>query len=92
MNLCDLGGASPYSYRIFVVDNVPQLNRDGPLKLSDIKYFVLDECDKMLEKLDMRADIQNMLMKLEQIALPVQQRDLKFCSMQEVSSQSRRLD
>lgn len=59
MNLCDLGGASPYSYRIFVVDNVPQLNRDGPLKLSDIKYFVLDECDKMLEKLDMRADIQN---------------------------------
>lgn len=28
------------------------------LKLNDLKYFVLDECDKMLEKLDMRADVQ----------------------------------
>merc|ERR1712136_357627 len=29
------------------------------LKLTNIKHFVLDECDQMLEKLDMRRDVQN---------------------------------
>jgi ATP-dependent RNA helicase UAP56/SUB2 len=27
------------------------------LKLNHLKFFVLDECDKMLEELDMRADV-----------------------------------
>ena len=27
------------------------------LKLNNLKFFVLDECDKMLEELDMRADV-----------------------------------
>uniref|UniRef100_A0A6B2LEU0 Helicase ATP-binding domain-containing protein n=1 Tax=Arcella intermedia TaxID=1963864 RepID=A0A6B2LEU0_9EUKA len=36
-----------------------QLARDNVLKLNSVKYFVLDECDKMLEANDMRRDVQN---------------------------------
>jgi len=36
-----------------------QLARDNVLKLNNVKYFVLDECDKMLEVNDMRRDVQN---------------------------------
>jgi len=35
-----------------------QLVEEGALKTSGIKYFILDECDSMLEKLDMRQDVQ----------------------------------
>jgi len=35
-----------------------QLVNDKSLKLDHVKHFVLDECDKMLESLDMRRDIQ----------------------------------
>lgn len=28
------------------------------IKLSNVKHFVLDECDKMLDSVDMRADVQ----------------------------------
>jgi len=31
---------------------------DGTLKLDKVKHFILDECDKMLENLDMRRDVQ----------------------------------
>jgi len=34
------------------------LAKNGSLNLKHIKHFVLDECDKMLEQLDMRADVQ----------------------------------
>ncbi|KAJ3140595.1 Suppressor of the cold-sensitive snRNP biogenesis mutant brr1-1 [Geranomyces variabilis] len=34
------------------------LIRDKHLKLNNIKHFILDECDKMLEALDMRRDVQ----------------------------------
>merc|ERR1711976_269325 len=34
------------------------LVRSKKLKLGDLKHFVLDECDKMLEQLDMRRDVQ----------------------------------
>ena len=34
------------------------LAREKTLKLSGIKHFVLDECDRVLEALDMRRDIQ----------------------------------
>ncbi|MEW5300257.1 MAG: hypothetical protein WDW36_003199 [Sanguina aurantia] len=37
---------------------IKQLAKDKALPLSAVRCFVLDECDKMLEKLDMRADIQ----------------------------------
>jgi len=35
------------------------LVRDKHLRLNAVKYFVLDECDKMLETMDMRRDIQD---------------------------------
>eukprot|EP01094_Clydonella_sp_ATCC50884_P010632 TRINITY_DN2038_c0_g3_i2.p1 TRINITY_DN2038_c0_g3~~TRINITY_DN2038_c0_g3_i2.p1 ORF type:complete len:443 (-),score=216.29 TRINITY_DN2038_c0_g3_i2:263-1543(-) len=37
---------------------VIDLIQRGALKLSSVKHFVLDECDKMLETLDMRRDVQ----------------------------------
>jgi ATP-dependent RNA helicase UAP56/SUB2 len=29
------------------------------IKLENLKHFILDECDQMLEALDMRQDVQN---------------------------------
>jgi len=40
-----------------------QLIRDGDLKLDKVKHFVLDECDQMLEALDMRRDVQEIFKK-----------------------------
>lgn len=37
---------------------VLQLVKDKVLKLDNLKRFVLDECDRMLESLDMRRDVQ----------------------------------
>lgn len=34
------------------------LVRSGKLNLKHLKHFILDECDKMLEQLDMRRDVQ----------------------------------
>jgi ATP-dependent RNA helicase UAP56/SUB2 len=34
------------------------LANEKTLKLNHIKHFILDECDKMLETLDMRSDVQ----------------------------------
>jgi len=34
------------------------LTRDKVLDTKNVKHFVLDECDKMLEQLDMRRDVQ----------------------------------
>ncbi|XP_035683595.1 spliceosome RNA helicase DDX39B [Branchiostoma floridae] len=34
------------------------LARDKSLNLKHVKHFILDECDKMLEQLDMRRDVQ----------------------------------
>jgi ATP-dependent RNA helicase UAP56/SUB2 len=35
-----------------------QLATEKVLKLSHLKHFILDECDRMLESLDMRKDVQ----------------------------------
>jgi ATP-dependent RNA helicase UAP56/SUB2 len=35
-----------------------QLANDKALSLKNVKHFCLDECDKMLESLDMRRDVQ----------------------------------
>ncbi|KAG1474448.1 hypothetical protein G6F56_000351 [Rhizopus delemar] len=35
------------------------LIREKHLRLGNVKHFVLDECDKMLEQLDMRRDVQD---------------------------------
>lgn len=37
---------------------INQLAREKNLNLQGVKYFILDECDKMLETLDMRKDVQ----------------------------------
>ncbi|KAF8400648.1 hypothetical protein HHK36_013947 [Tetracentron sinense] len=34
------------------------LTRDKDLTLKNVRHFILDECDKMLESLDMRRDVQ----------------------------------
>ncbi|XP_058074026.1 DEAD-box ATP-dependent RNA helicase 15-like isoform X1 [Magnolia sinica] len=34
------------------------LARDKDLSLKNVRHFILDECDKMLEALDMRRDVQ----------------------------------
>merc|ERR1719407_431388 len=39
------------------------LCRDKDLKLDKLQQFVLDECDKCLDKLDMRKDIQQIFME-----------------------------
>eukprot|EP00020_Sapocribrum_chincoteaguense_P001333 CAMPEP_0170745738 /NCGR_PEP_ID=MMETSP0437-20130122/8447_1 /TAXON_ID=0 /ORGANISM="Sexangularia sp." /LENGTH=454 /DNA_ID=CAMNT_0011084465 /DNA_START=449 /DNA_END=1813 /DNA_ORIENTATION=- len=35
----------------------------GHLKVESLKHFVLDECDKMLEELSMRSDVQRIFQK-----------------------------
>ncbi|XP_022100992.1 spliceosome RNA helicase DDX39B-like [Acanthaster planci] len=46
----------------FIVVGTPgrllALVRNKSLSLKNIKHFILDECDKMLEQLDMRKDVQ----------------------------------
>eukprot|EP00878_Enallax_costatus_P000762 GHUV01000880.1.p1 GENE.GHUV01000880.1~~GHUV01000880.1.p1 ORF type:complete len:429 (+),score=142.27 GHUV01000880.1:187-1473(+) len=37
---------------------IKQLALEKDLKLNQVKFFVIDECDKVLEKLDMRGDVQ----------------------------------
>jgi ATP-dependent RNA helicase UAP56/SUB2 len=37
---------------------VKQLAEENVLNLKTVRHFILDECDKMLEKSDMRADVQ----------------------------------
>jgi len=39
------------------------LIRTGKLDLSSVKHFVLDECDQLLEKVDMRGDVQEIFKK-----------------------------
>ncbi|MEW5311374.1 MAG: hypothetical protein WDW38_003095 [Sanguina aurantia] len=51
-------GMSPGLGSLCLLVSGAQLAKDKALPLSAVRCFVLDECDKMLEKLDMRADIQ----------------------------------
>lgn len=39
------------------------LVESGKLDLSGVKHFVLDECDKMLESLEMRRTVQQIFLK-----------------------------
>merc|ERR1719335_1353352 len=39
------------------------LARDKDLKLEKLTHFVIDECDKCLDKLDMRRDIQQIFIE-----------------------------
>ncbi|CAM9278247.1 unnamed protein product [Choristocarpus tenellus] len=42
---------------------VMQLVREGDLKVDKLQYFVLDECDRMLDQKDMRAHVQEIFFK-----------------------------
>eukprot|EP00915_Cephaloidophora_sp_WS-2016_P007766 GHVH01010737.1.p1 GENE.GHVH01010737.1~~GHVH01010737.1.p1 ORF type:complete len:444 (+),score=80.37 GHVH01010737.1:74-1405(+) len=42
---------------------VNQLIREGHLKCEQIDHFVVDECDKVLDKLDMRKDVQQIFLR-----------------------------
>jgi superfamily II DNA/RNA helicase len=64
------GGVPVQTHRDMLKSNPPhivigtpgrilQLANEKVLKLSGIKHFVIDECDKVLETLDMRRDVQN---------------------------------
>jgi hypothetical protein len=37
---------------------VAQLAEEKALDLGHVRHFVVDECDKCLENIDMRADVQ----------------------------------
>jgi hypothetical protein len=36
----------------------PQLAKEGDLKLGTVRHFVVDECDKVLDNVEMRGDVQ----------------------------------
>ncbi|KAK0924492.1 Suppressor of the cold-sensitive snRNP biogenesis mutant brr1-1 [Friedmanniomyces endolithicus] len=49
------------TYPNIIVATPGRLNalvRDKKLRLGTVKFFVLDECDKMLDQIDMRRDVQ----------------------------------
>ncbi|KAG5182097.1 dead box family RNA helicase [Tribonema minus] len=67
------GGVPIGTNRAALKDNCPnivvgtpgrilQLVTEKNLKLDKLKHFVLDECDRMLEALDMRRDVQQIFM------------------------------
>jgi len=49
----------PISIVVGTPGRIKQLGKEKALDMSNVRFFVLDECDKMLEKLDMRADVQD---------------------------------
>lgn len=55
----DLLKNNPPQVVIGTPGRVLQLVNEKSLKLDKIKYFILDECDQLLESLDMRRDVQS---------------------------------
>lgn len=66
-----LYGGEPYSEHVKLLksDKAPhivvgtpgrilQLAKKKDIDFSNLKFFVLDECDRMLEEIDMRTDVQ----------------------------------
>lgn len=45
-------------FPFYTTGRILQLVKLRKLDLKNLKHFVLDECDKMLEELDMRRDVQ----------------------------------
>ncbi len=35
-----------------------QLSKEGDLKLGGVRHFIIDECDKVLDNIEMRSDVQ----------------------------------
>jgi len=53
-----LKGLKPPHVVVGTPGRILQLVKKKELDLSNLTVFVLDECDKMLEETDMRADVQ----------------------------------
>ena len=51
--------SSPPTIIVGTPGRILALVRGRHLDTSNLKHFVLDECDKMLEALDMRRDVQS---------------------------------
>merc|ERR1712113_1191750 len=51
-------GSEPPHIIVGTPGRILQLVRQKDLPTKNIKHFILDECDKMLEQLDMRKDVQ----------------------------------
>lgn len=58
-----LKGENPPNIVVGTPGRILALLKDGSLSLKKCKHFVLDECDKMLEALDMRRDVQNIFLQ-----------------------------
>jgi len=50
--------ADPPQILIGTPGRILHLANEGRISLSNVKFFILDECDQMLEELDMRKDVQ----------------------------------
>ncbi len=48
---------TPPSIIVGTPGRILALAKRGALKLDKIKFFVMDECDKMLEQVDMRSEV-----------------------------------
>merc|ERR1712037_229676 len=53
-----MGKSEPPHVIVGTPGRILQLVREKDLPTKSIKHFILDECDKMLEQLDMRKDVQ----------------------------------
>jgi ATP-dependent RNA helicase UAP56/SUB2 len=58
-----LKGLHPPHIVVGTPGRILQLVKRNDLDLSNLKIFVLDECDKMLEETDMRSDVQQIFKK-----------------------------
>jgi ATP-dependent RNA helicase UAP56/SUB2 len=54
---------SPPTVIVGTPGRILDLVKGGHLKLDRLKFFILDECDKMLEEAGMRRDVQNIFVK-----------------------------
>jgi len=50
--------ANPPHIVIGTPGRIKQLVEEGDLKLNNLKRFILDECDKLIDTMDMRAQVQ----------------------------------
>merc|ERR1711966_285754 len=58
-----MGKKEPPTIVIGTPGRMKQLVMEGDMKLDGLEHFILDECDKCLEKSDMRGDVQEIFMK-----------------------------
>ena len=68
------GGVNPEAQVLQLENNPPHIVIGTPgrtldfvrkdiIKLDNLNFFILDECDKILESIDMRSDIQEIFLK-----------------------------